>query len=105
MLKYEAPVVFDIIMKMTPKPMLGEPPLLLVKTVCRNSEDPSFRKKKFTRYLDEYARLGLYCKRPKKLSPERTAYYTSIRKKKLEAYVNKNKEQIAVLLENARKNR
>lgn len=103
MLKYEVPVVFDIIMKMTPKPMLGEPPLLLVKTVCRNSDDPSLRKKKLTRYLEEYARLGLYCKRPKILTPERRGYYEAIRERKMDRYICENKERISVMMKNQKK--
>lgn len=100
MIKYEAPVVFDIIMKMTPKSMLGEPPLLLIKIVCRNSEDPSFKKKKFVRYLDEYARLGLYCKRPKRLTPNRREYYEAIRYKKMEKYMYENREKVSNMMKN-----
>ncbi|MDR2005413.1 MAG: hypothetical protein LBQ74_20510 [Prevotella sp.] len=103
MLKYEVPAVFDIIMKMTSASMCGEPPLLLVKTVCKSSDDPSLKKPKFFRYLEEYAWLGLYCKRPKILTPERAAYYTSVRKKKLEVYINKNKDQISTLINYERK--
>ncbi|WP_206759853.1 hypothetical protein [Dysgonomonas sp. GY75] len=103
MLKYEAPVVFDIIMRMTPVSMAGEPPLLLIKTICKSSDDTSLKKPKFFRYLEEYARLGLFCKRPKILTEERKIYYEAIRKKKLDMYMKENKDRISALVEYERK--
>jgi hypothetical protein len=103
MLRYEAPVVFDIIMRMTPPTMAGEPPLLLIKTICKSSDDPSLKKPKFFRYLEEYARLGLFCKRPKILTEERKIYYEAIRKKKLDMYMKENKDRISALVEYERK--
>jgi len=103
MLKYEVPVVFDIITKMTPDSMPGEPPLLLIRIICRNSNDSSLRKAKFSRYLEEYARSGLYCKRPKLLTPQRKEYYEAIRKKKLGKYMVENKDRISVLVDYQRK--
>lgn len=93
-LKYEVPVVYDIIMDMTPPAVFPEPPLLLVQRVCKASPDPSLKKAKFFRYLDEYAAWGLYCKRPKLLTPERDAYYEKLRKNKLEIYIRENWEKI-----------
>ncbi len=93
-LKYEVPVVFDIIMNLTPPGVIKEPPYLLVWTVCRNSKDVSFGKRKFWRYLEEYKRVGLCCRRPKRLTPERKRYYEGIRRRKLERFVRENRERI-----------
>lgn len=90
MLKYEVPVVYDIIMDMTPVSTFPEPPYLLIKTICKGSSDPSLKKGKFFRYLEEYAELGLYCKRPKVLTVKRKVYYESMRKKKLERFIERN---------------
>lgn len=93
-LKYEVPVAYDIIMNMTPASPFPEPPLLLIKIICNSSPDPSFKKKKYQRFLDEYARDGLYCRRPKAITPERRKYYESIRKKKMDTFVRKNRERL-----------
>lgn len=94
MLKYEVPVVFNIIMDMTPPGAFKEPPYLLVKTVCGASSDPALRKKKYFRYLEEYARTGLCCKRPKRLTSKRKTYYEGIREKKMQAFIEENRERI-----------
>jgi hypothetical protein len=93
-LKYEVPVIYDVIMQMTPPAVFPEPSPLLVKTVCRASRDPSLGKAKFKRYLKEYAACGLCCKRPKCLTPERERYYEGIRKRKIEEYIRRNGERI-----------
>lgn len=94
LLKYEAPVVYHIIMLMTRNAVFKEPSPLLIRQVCHCSADPTLRKKKFFKYLDEYERLGLYCKRPKRLTPEREMYYREIREKKLMKYISDNWEMI-----------
>jgi hypothetical protein len=93
-LRYEVPVVYDAILKLTPPAVFPEPALLLIKTVCKASHDPSLRKAKFQRYLEEYAVWGLYCKRPKRLTPEKERYYEGIRKRKMEEYIRRNGERI-----------
>ena len=94
MLKYEVPVVYDIIMDMTPVSVFPEPSYLLIVTICKGSSDPSLKKGKFFRYLEEYAELGLYCKRPKVLTSKRKVYYDEIRKKKLEKFIEQNSDKI-----------
>lgn len=94
MLKYEVPAVFEIIMNMTPNAPFKEPPYMLVCTICKNSKDEALKKKKFFRYLEEYKQQGLCCKRPKKMTPQRKVYYELLRKRKLEKYIEKNREQI-----------
>jgi hypothetical protein len=86
-------------MKMTPPDALPEPPLLLVRIVCRASSDPSLKKARFRRYMEEYAECGLCCKRGKHLTEERKTYYEGIRKKKLEKFIRENKGRIEGLQE------
>jgi hypothetical protein len=93
-LKYEVPVVYDVIMQMTPAAVFPEPSLMLVGTVCKASQDPSLTKPKFLRYLDEYEAWGLYCKRPKRLTPEKETYYEGVRQRKLEAYIRLHADEI-----------
>ncbi|MBF0575538.1 hypothetical protein [Dysgonomonas sp. GY617] len=98
MLKYEVPVVYEIIMDMTLVSVFPEPPYLLITTVCKGSSDPSLKKEKFFRYLEEYADLGLYCKRPKVLTAKRKVYYDEIRKKKMERFIERNRDRIDRLM-------
>ena len=97
MLKYEVPVVFDIIMQSIPPGLFAEPSVYLIEKICNASPDPSLKKAKFARYLEEYVRKGLYCNRPKVITPERRAYYDAIRRKKLEKYIHKNREMITTI--------
>lgn len=94
MIRHEAPAVFTIIMNLTPSSAFPAPSCELIKLVCRASRDPSFKKAKFRRYLSEYETTGLYCKRGKKLTPNRKLYYETIRKRKLEQYIRKNRKRI-----------
>lgn len=83
MLKYESPAVYNVIMRLTPPSPWREPAPLLIRMVCASSDDPSLKKAKFFRYLEEYSRDGLYCRRAKMPTPQRQRYYRSIRKHKL----------------------
>lgn len=96
MLRYEMPVVYYLLRRLSPPVPLFEPEWQLVDSVCRASKDPSYDKPKFRRYLEEYARDGVYCKRGKRLTPERLAYYESIRRKKLAVFIRKNKKRFKV---------
>lgn len=94
MLKYEMPVVYYLLRRLSSPAPLFEPEWQLVDSVCRASKDPSYKKPKFKRYLEEYARNGVYCKRGKRLTPERLVYYESIRRKKLAAFVRENRKRL-----------
>lgn len=94
LLKYEAPAVYRIIRNLTPRAVFPEPKVDLIERVCRASGDPSLRKPKFYRYLEEYRDMGIYCRRPKRLTPERKLYYERLRKKKLESFIRENRETI-----------
>ena len=105
MLKYEVAVVYGIIMNMTPKVHFPEPSLFLIETICGASKDPSFQKKKFLRYLEEYARDGLFCKRGKVLTAGRKVYYESVREKKVDKFIEQNRAQIEWMRKYCRLNR
>ena len=97
MLLYETPVVYNLIMQSTPNSPFPEPSPDVIEIIARASKDPSFQKKKFARYLEEYREHGLYCKRGKKLTPERKAYYESVRNQKLKKFISNNRKKIKTL--------
>lgn len=94
MLKHETPVVYGILMNTLIRTSCSEPSVELIEIVCRASRDSSFKKPKFRRYLEEYARHGLYCHRPKCMTPEREIYYTRIRQVKKDKFIYRNRKQI-----------
>lgn len=98
MLKHETPVVYGILMNDLIRTSCSEPPVELIEIVCRASQDSSFKKPKFRRYLKEYARYGLYCRRPKRMTPEREAYYKRIRSIKLAIFIQKNQKTIGLTI-------
>lgn len=81
-------------MNLLPFSYWPEPPFEVVRAVCEASGDSSLKKPKFYRYLEEYRRTGLYCKRPKLLTPERKEYYRRIREKKLARYMEQHQARI-----------
>lgn len=100
MLRYETPVEFDLIINSLPYSPFPEPPVEVIEIIAKASRDSSFKKGKFFRYLDEYKKYGLCCRRGKKLTPERKIYYESIREKKLEDYIKRNKRRINKMKKN-----
>ena len=64
-------------------------------------ERPFLRKAKFRRYLDEYRRDGVYCRRGKRLTPERKAYYEGICRRKREEYIRRNRRRLLAEARNA----
>ncbi len=99
MLKYETPAVFDLIVELSPPYRKRYPHSTLISAVCAASKDPAFDKPKFRTYMEEYTRNGPYCKRGKKLTPEREQYYERIRRNKLRRYIEEHKEEIEELRE------
>ena len=97
MLLYETPVVYNLIMQSTPNSPFPEPSPDVIEIIAKASKDPSFQKKKFTRYLEEYREHGLYCRRGKKLTPERKTYYESVRNQKLKKFISNNRKKIKAL--------
>ncbi len=84
MLKYEVPEVYDLILTLTPTTKRKAPPVEIIRTVCAASPDPSLRKAKFFRWLEEYERSGVMCGRPTILTPKKMVFYHVLRKHKLE---------------------
>lgn len=78
MLRYEMPVVYHLLRRLCATQQPFEPDWQVIRSVAEASKDPSCGKAKFRRYLDEYRRDGVYCRRGKRLTPERKAYYEGI---------------------------
>lgn len=97
MLKHEIPVVYSILMNTIPASSNLAPSPEVVEMVCKASKDISFKKPKFERYLREYVKTGLYCHRPKRLTPEREVYYRRLRSLKLAAFIQKNQKRIELV--------
>lgn len=58
MLRYEMPVVYHLLRRLYDRQQPFEPDWHVIELVAEASKDPSFRKAKFSRYLDEYRRNG-----------------------------------------------
>lgn len=95
-LKYELPLVYDIIIRQAPasQGQNPEPSVMLIKTVCAASRDPALRKPRFRKLIEKYERQGLYCRRAKRLTPQMEAYYEKLRRKKLEKFIQENRLRI-----------
>ncbi|KAB4219449.1 hypothetical protein GAP53_08255 [Bacteroides uniformis] len=94
MLRYEMPVVYYLLRRLCPGQQPFEPDWRVVDSVARASKDPSYRKPKFRRYLEEYSRDGLCCRRAKRLTPGRKAYYEGIRRRKTDAFIRQNRARL-----------
>lgn len=99
LLKYEMPVVYDILQDKYKNPRRFHPAAEVVELVCRASRDPTYKKPKFRRCMSAYIADGLCCKRGKILTQERKAYYESVRRKKMEAFIAGNRKKIKILQE------
>lgn len=94
MLRYEMPIVYYLLRRLCPGQQPFEPDWRVVDSVAGASKDPSYRKPKFHRYLEEYSRNGLYCRRGKRLTPGRKAYYEGIRRRKTEDFIRRNRKRL-----------
>jgi hypothetical protein len=94
MLRYEMPVVYHLLRRLCATQQPFEPDWQVIRSVAEASKDPSCGKAKFRRYLDEYRRDGVYCRRGKRLTPGRKAYYEGIRRRKREEYVRRNRKRL-----------
>ena len=102
-LKYEAPAAYELIMRMTKKGLFPQPTIRTIETVCKASSDPILKKAKYLRYFDEYRVKGIYCGRPKLLTPERKLFYDALRKKSVDKYAKKHRDEIEAQRELMRK--
>lgn len=91
------PVVYGILQDKYKDPGRFHPSPEVVELVCRASKDPTYKKPKFRRCMNEYIASGLCCKRGKVLTERRKAYYESIRRKKMEAFIDENRKKIRIL--------
>lgn len=92
MMKYETPLTYRLMMTASNKTnnYFFAPDIQTILTYAKASNDPSFSKPKFFRYLNEYEETGLYCGRPKIMDRARDEYYTKIMNNKLDA-IKKNR--------------
>ena len=97
-LKYEAQLEYEIIIKSTPKATFIKPDVDLIKAVCSASDNDSFKKPKFQRYLNEYIKFGIHCDRPKRLSAARKEYYERIRRNKVRKFITGRRNDIKKML-------
>lgn len=97
MLRYEMPVVYHLLKQLCAAQEPFEPDWRVVESVARLSNDASYCKPKFRRYLEKYRCEGLYCRRGKRLTPERKAYYASIRRRKVAAFIRQNRQRLQTL--------
>lgn len=97
LLKYEMPVVYDILQDKYKDPRRFHPAAEVVELVCRASGDPTYKKPKFRRCMNAYIADGLCCKRGKVLTEGRRVYYESVRRKKMEAFIAGNRKKIKIL--------
>ncbi len=100
MLKYEMPIVYGIIMRPYIFAPFPEPEPGLIEKICKASRDPSYMKPKFRRYMNEYIKYGICCKRGERLTEKRKIYYETIRQNKLNVYIQKNKDRIERIKKN-----
>lgn len=94
MLRYEMPVVYHLLKKLCYGQQPFEPDWRVIDAVARASKDASYHKPKFRRYLEEYSRKGLCCRRGKRLTPERKAYYEGIRRRKVAEFIRVNRMRL-----------
>lgn len=94
MLRYEMPVVYHLLRRLYDRQQPFEPDWYVIELVAEASKDPSFRKAKFSRYLDDYRRNGVYCRRGKRLTSGRKTYYEGIRRRKTEEYIRQNRRKL-----------
>lgn len=102
MLRYEVPLVYHLLYILAPRHTRFEPEWEVVKAVCDASDDPSLRKPKFYRYLEEYRQHGVCCRRAKRLTPSRLAYYESVRRRKISDFVTRHRDELIALSREAR---
>ena len=92
-------MVYFVLKKLCSAQSVFEPDWHVIESVARASKDASYRKPKFRRYLEEYSRNGLFCRRGKVLTPRRKTYYEGICRRKIEYFIQQNRK---LLLKEAR---
>ena len=110
MIKYETPLVFDLIEASSVKRVVFfAPDPDLVESVCLASKDGAFSKPKFKRYMAEYRKYGIYPPRAKKMTAVRLIYYKSVRfnnqERQLKIQKNLTRQKLEIIRDRLRERR
>lgn len=99
MLKYETPLEYSLIMGAAQsKNPFPAPEIELIEAVCNASDDISFSKSKFKKYLEEYRKNGIHCDRPKLITKRLEHYYSEVRRNKLKAYMSGRRVELKKII-------
>lgn len=92
LLKYEAPIEYELIMSSTPRSVFPEPKIKVIEAITLASPSPVFQKNKFFRYLEEYRKNKLCCERAKILTPKRKDFYERMQMNQIKKYIDSKKK-------------
>lgn len=93
LLKYEAPIEYELIMSSTPKSIFPEPSIKVIEAITLASPNPVFQKNKFFRYLEDYKKNKLFCIRAKILTAKRKIFYERIQMNQIKKYIESKKKE------------
>lgn len=93
LLKYEAPIEYELIMFSTPKSIFPEPSIKVIEAITLASPNPVFQKNKFFRYLEDYKKNKLFCIRAKILTAKRKIFYERIQMNQIKKYIEFKKKE------------
>lgn len=94
MLKYETPLEYNLIMNASSNSPFPVPDVDIIELITNASDNDSFSKPKFKRYLNEYRENGIVCSRAKILTPERKLFYDRVRKSKIKNFTKGRKSEL-----------
>ena len=93
-IKYEAPIEYDIIMSSCTTGAFPEPDVGVIEIVANASIDPLFKKPRFWRYFEVYKRDGCFAPRAMKLTPFLKQKYDRVVENKIKSYVKAKRSDI-----------
>ena len=93
-IKYEAPLEYDMIMKTCPDSNFPEPDIDLIEAIANISTDKLFSKPIFWRYFDIYKRDGCFATRAMRLTPLLKNKYERVVENKIKNYIKAKRSDI-----------
>lgn len=73
-----------------------EPDVSLIELIIGQSSNPSFKSKRYRKYLDDYKENGLRVSRKKPITKEVADYYNDLRFRRALKYVRDHKEKLDI---------